>query len=198
MGSREQYRREVERQNDRLERFASLVSHDLRNPLNVAQGRLELLEEEVKPENENAAAIDRALTRIEELLEEILEFARQGERVEHWDAVRISTIVSDCWAMVETGDGELVIADDITFEANPERVKRLFENLFRNAIEHGGTDVTVSIGIGGSSLFGRHLPAHQLAALRSPRSPGGDSWHGIQGCHRKTRSVIIHLHQKRL
>ena len=37
--------RELERQNDRLERFASSVSHDLRNPLTVAAGRVDLARE---------------------------------------------------------------------------------------------------------------------------------------------------------
>ncbi|MFB6186062.1 MAG: histidine kinase dimerization/phospho-acceptor domain-containing protein, partial [Halobacteriaceae archaeon] len=39
-------KKELERQNGRLERFANVLSHDLRNPLNVAQGRLELAQEE--------------------------------------------------------------------------------------------------------------------------------------------------------
>ncbi|WP_458187441.1 histidine kinase dimerization/phospho-acceptor domain-containing protein [Haladaptatus sp. NG-WS-4] len=34
------------RQNERLDEFASVISHDLRNPLNVTTGRLELLSEE--------------------------------------------------------------------------------------------------------------------------------------------------------
>jgi len=45
---RERYREELVRQNQRLEQFANLVSHDLRNPLSVATGRLELLREEVE------------------------------------------------------------------------------------------------------------------------------------------------------
>lgn len=40
---REDYRRELERQNERLDQFASMVSHDLRNPLNVAMARIEWL-----------------------------------------------------------------------------------------------------------------------------------------------------------
>lgn len=54
---------------------------------------------------------------------------------------------TDCWAMVETGDAELTIEDDLTFEADSDRLDRLFENLFRNAIHHGGSDVTVTIGV---------------------------------------------------
>ncbi len=143
---REQYRQELERQNERLDRFASLVSHDMRNPLNVAQGRFELLRDDLDADDDNVAAIDRALTRMETLISEILTLARDGQQIEQWDAVKLSTTVTDCWGMVETGEAALTITDDLTFEANPSRVKRLFENLFRNAIDHGGPDVTVTVG----------------------------------------------------
>lgn len=143
---REQYRQELERQNERLDRFASLVSHDMRNPLNVAQGRFELVREDLEADDDNVAAIDRALTRMETLISEILTLARDGQQVEQWDAVQLSTTVQDCWAMVTTGDAELTLDGDLTFEANPDRVKRLFENLFRNAIDHGSSDVTVTVG----------------------------------------------------
>ncbi|WP_123539401.1 sensor histidine kinase [Halosimplex salinum] len=143
---REQYRHELERQNERLDRFASLVSHDMRNPLNVAQGRFDLVRKDLDPSDDNVAAIERALTRMETLIDEMLTLARNGQQVEQWDAVRLSTFVSDCWAMVETGEAKITVTSDLTFEANPDRLKRLFENLFRNAIEHGGTDVTVTVG----------------------------------------------------
>jgi len=144
---REQYRQELERQNERLDKFASLVSHDMRNPLNVAQGRFELIREDLEADDDNVAAIDRALTRMETLINEILTLARDGQQVEQWDTVQLSTIVTDCWSTVETNDAEITVASDLTFEANPDRVKRLFENLFRNAIDHGGSDVTVTVGV---------------------------------------------------
>jgi len=143
---RERYRRELERQNDRLEQFAGMVSHDLRNPLNVAQGRFKLLSEEVAQEDANAAAVERALTRMEELIEEILTLARDGQPVEQWDAVLLSAVVTDCWKIVETGTADICVKDDIAFKAGPTRVQRLFENLFRNAVDHSGTDVTVTVG----------------------------------------------------
>jgi signal transduction histidine kinase len=145
---RETYREELERQNHRLERFASLVSHDLRNPLNVATGRFEILCEtaELAEDDDNVAAIDRALTRMDDLIEQILALAREGQPVEQWDAVSLSSVVEECWEMVETDAAELRIDDDVAFEADPTRLRRLFENLFRNAIEHGGSDVTVTVG----------------------------------------------------
>lgn len=145
---RERYREELERQNERLERFASLVSHDLRNPLSVAKGHFELLREEVEiaAENDHAAAVDRGLTRMDELIDQILTLARDGQPVKQWDAVLLSSVVGECWEMVETSTAELHFDDDLTFKADEARLQRLLENLFRNAIDHGGPDVTVSVG----------------------------------------------------
>lgn len=142
----EESRQELERQNDRLEQFATLVSHDLRNPLNVAQGNLELLQEDLPPDKENAAEIGDAHRRMETLIEDILTLARHGKQVEQWDAVRLSTLVTDCWEMVNTPNTGLTIEDDLVFEADPERLKRLLENLFRNTIDHGDTAKTITVG----------------------------------------------------
>jgi signal transduction histidine kinase len=138
----------LERQNERLERFASLVSHDLRNPLNVASGRFELLRDEVEvaADNDHAEAVDRALTRMDALIDQILTLAREGKPVEQWDAVLLSSVTRGCWEMVETNTAELLVVEDLEFKADPARLKRLFENLFRNALDHGGPDVTVTVG----------------------------------------------------
>lgn len=137
----------IPRQNERLEQFASLVSHDLRNPLNVATGRFGLLREEVEgaAENDHAAAVERVLTRMDDLIAQILSLARGGQPVEQWDAVLLSSVARGSWEMVQTNAAELRV-DDLTFEADAERLQRLFENLFRNALDHGGSDVTVSVG----------------------------------------------------
>lgn len=145
---REMYREELELQNERLEQFASLVSHDLRNPLNVASGRFELLREEVEvaAENEHVDAIERALGRMNDLINQMLTLAREGKPVEQWDAVLLSSVVRGSWEMVETNNAELRVIDDFEFRADPARLERLFENLFRNAVDHGGPDVTVTVG----------------------------------------------------
>ncbi|WEL16296.1 Signal transduction histidine kinase, contains PAS domain [Halorhabdus sp. SVX81] len=141
---RERYRNELERQNDRLDSFASMLSHDLRNPLNVAQGRLELARDQHDSEHLEAAA--GALDRIEGLIEDVLQLARQGQPIEEADRVTLSAIARDAWGMVETAEAKLVVETDRDIEADPDRLQRLFENLFRNAVEHGGESVTVTVG----------------------------------------------------
>ena len=136
--------REIHRQNERLEKFASVVSHDLRNPLNVAQGRLGLVQEEC--DSEHLAPIDRALTRMDSLIEDLLTLAREGEQVGEVEPVELAAVAEQSWQNVETTDATLLTRDAHSIQADPGRLQQLFENLIRNSIEHGGNDVTVTVG----------------------------------------------------
>jgi signal transduction histidine kinase len=55
-------------------------------------------------------------------------------------------LANRCWQNVPTEDATLTIDDTGFITADPDRVQQLFENLFRNAVEHGGPDVRVRIG----------------------------------------------------
>jgi PAS domain S-box-containing protein len=140
---RKQRERELRRQNDRLAEFAGIVSHDLRNPLNVAKGHLDLASEEC--DSEHVETVAGALDRMETLIGETLELARQGETVTETEPLRLSELVDGCWEMVATGEATLERRDDATVYGDRERVKQLFENLFRNAIEHAGENVTITV-----------------------------------------------------
>ncbi|WP_348609655.1 PAS domain S-box protein [Halobaculum rarum] len=137
-------REEVKRANERLEEFASLVSHDLRNPLNVASGRLELAREEC--ESPHLEAVGRAHGRMETLIVDMLTLAREGETMTEVDAVDLAAVVAGCWENVETAEASLVLETEQTIVADEPRLKQLFENLIRNAVEHGGSAVTVTVG----------------------------------------------------
>jgi PAS domain S-box-containing protein len=136
--------RELRRQVDRLDEFASIVSHDLRNPLSVLRGRLDLAEETGEPEH-FAAARD-AIARMTRLIDDLLSLAREGKTVEDLEQAELARLVEDCWGGVATGTGTLVVETDRAPLADPDRLRQLFENLFRNAVEHGATDATVTVG----------------------------------------------------
>ncbi len=128
---------QLQRQNDRLSQFASVVSHDLRNPLNVASGRLELARED--RDGEHLDAIGDAHDRMRTLIDDLLELAREGEAVTDREPVDLPTIVEDCWATVETAGVSLAIEADRTVSADRSRLKQVFENLIHNAVEHSST-----------------------------------------------------------
>ncbi|PSP81840.1 histidine kinase [Halobacteriales archaeon QS_4_69_225] len=140
----EQRAAELGRQNERLDRFASVVSHDLRNPLSVAKGRLELAR--ATGDEDHYAAVERAHERMDELINGLLTLARQGELKSDPVPVELHSAADRAWTTVETGDLELVVDDDATVEADPERLRQLLENLFTNAAEHGDGATAVTVG----------------------------------------------------
>ncbi|WP_336336495.1 response regulator [Haloarcula brevis] len=132
--------RELSAQNDRLEQFATVVSHDLRNPLNVAIGRLEALKQ--GGGDDNVDAVEQALDRMQALIDDLLLLARTGDGITETETVALATAVEDCWAVVDTGDASLVVDTDRRIRADVTRLKQLLENLIRNAVEHGSTNAT--------------------------------------------------------
>ncbi|KOX97807.1 MULTISPECIES: PAS domain S-box protein [Halorubrum] len=135
----------LERQNDRLDSFASIVSHDLRNPLNVAQGRVELARE-VSDDAANLDAALDALERMESIVERTLTLARDGETVGDPEHVDLADVVADSWSTVDTADATLSVETEREVLADPDRLRNLFENLIRNAVDHVGGDVSIRVG----------------------------------------------------
>jgi PAS domain S-box-containing protein len=140
----------LQRERDRLDEFAGVVSHDLRNPLNVAKGRIELMRDEC--DSEHLDAIERAIDRIERITDDVLWLAREGRDIGAMDAVVMGETIDAAWEIVadRADQAELHYADaelsTASIEADSNRLRQVLENLFSNAIEHAGPDVTVTVG----------------------------------------------------
>lgn len=139
--SREQ---EVSRERDRLDEFASLVSHDLRNPLTVALGNLRIVAEDTQ--NERIDRSLRSLERMEDLIEQMLMLSREGESVADLEDVDLGGVLRLCWENVDTAEATLQIEDELIVQADPTRLAQVLENLMRNAIDHAGTEATITVG----------------------------------------------------
>lgn len=126
--------RQLQSQNEQLEEFTSVISHDLRNPLSVARGRAELLAAE--HDGEHVGKLVDALDRMEQIVEDTLTLARQGQVVSETEPIRVAKLATRCWQTVSTTGAALETVDDFTIEGDQSRLRHLFENLFRNAIEH--------------------------------------------------------------
>jgi signal transduction histidine kinase len=144
---------ELSEKNERLEQFAGVVSHDLRNPLNVASGHLGLVDAPDDEQHLEKAA--DALDRIEALIDDLLTLAREGKSVDDVRPVDLDAVVEQAWSTVDEGDMTLSVDTDATVLADEARLRQLFENLVRNAREHAGNDVTVTVGAldDGSGFF---------------------------------------------
>ncbi|WP_440763560.1 PAS domain S-box protein [Natronorubrum sp. DTA7] len=138
--------RELERQNDRLEAFASTVSHDLRNPLTVAAGQIENLDGHVDEDGDrHVEEIEWALDRMDELVENVLALARSGQRLTETVPVDLDTVLDQAHRAVDP-TLEVVREGSLpTVDGDESRLRALFENVLRNAREHVGDDVTITV-----------------------------------------------------
>jgi len=136
--------RELARQNERLEEFTSIVSHDLRSPLSVALGYVEVAQE--TGDLSHLSEVESALRRMDAMTEDLLTLARNGQVVGETAAVPLSDAARAAWSHVETDGATLSVDTDVTVEADRGRLVEILENLFRNSIDHVGTRVTVRVG----------------------------------------------------
>ena len=134
----------LEHKNERLEQFTSFVSHDLRNPLNVAQLELELAARECDSDHLDSVADSH--DRMASLIDDLLVFTRSDRTVESTEPMSLASVAEMSWTSVDTADATLVVETDTWIEADRGRLQQLFENLFRNAVEHAGHDVTITVG----------------------------------------------------
>ena len=136
---------QLERQNERLEEFAGVVSHDLRNPLAAATAAVELAR---RTDGTREEALERAADaheRMDDLIEGLLSLATAGKTVDEVEAVSLDAVVRTVWSRLETASATIEVDADVTVYTDRDRLHQLLENLFRNAVEHGGDDVTVRV-----------------------------------------------------
>jgi signal transduction histidine kinase len=142
-------RERLEEKNEQLDRFASLISHDLRNPLDVAIGRTNAVRElNEDPELDgHLKSTQDALQRMRSIITDVLTLARQGDNIGETSAISLEEKTKQAWSSVETPDVTLEIETDAIITANPDALAHVFENLFRNAVEHAGTETTITVGV---------------------------------------------------
>lgn len=139
-----QHARMLERQNDRLKEFTDILSHDLRNPLNVVKGRIKFYRETGDESHLDTA--EQSTERMERLIDDLLRVAQQGQVVTDPVPVDIETVIE------VAREGTLPPSATLEYDLIPEvmgqqdRLVQVFENFFRNSVEHGGEDVTVRVG----------------------------------------------------
>lgn len=192
ISERKDRERDLERQNSRLEEFTSIVSHDLRNPLNVARGHLDLARSECVSDHHDR--VDESLDRMATMIENLLALAKEGDVISEFERESLSSVARSAWNDVQTASSSLVVEDDCVIAADPERLRQALQNLFRNANEHGPTSMTDQPDGGGSAVTvrvgslqdgffleddGRGIPEDERDRVLTPgysSNPGGSGF----------------------
>lgn len=173
---------ELKHKTERLEKLASVLSHDLRNPIQVAELNLQALQASLPEERDEVEAVERAIDRIEDLTEKLVSVARTGEEALKREAVEVESCSRRAWDGVATERAELLVESEETPQCQVDQVRfeQLLGNLFRNAIDHGGEDVTVWFGWEDSGFYveddGLGIPADErerIFEMGYSNHPGG-------------------------
>ncbi|MDZ7780215.1 MAG: ATP-binding protein [Gemmatimonadota bacterium] len=140
-------REELERSNEDLERFASVASHDLQEPLRMVASYTRLLARRYEGRLDERAdryiayAADGA-DRMKMLIQDLLAYSRintQGRDVVAIDPTRTLEEVLRDFAMKIRESGASVTYDPLPgLRADPGQLRQLFRNLLENALKFAG------------------------------------------------------------
>lgn len=142
---RKQAERRLEARNETLESVASILAHDIRNPMSAAMAWGQAVANADEPDPEHIDRMISSLRRMDAMIDDALLLAR-GLRVERTEQIGIQRVAMAAWDAVAPETATLEVEKAVACEADPSLLQTLFENLFRNAVEHGKKDVTVRIG----------------------------------------------------
>ena len=143
---RKQNEEMLQRQNERLEKFASMISHDLRNPIGIAEGYVDFAEE--TGDEGDFQKVRDALGRMETMISEMLTMATAETVVEEKASLELAGLSEDAWQTAQTEGATLEIDVDSqhTIHGDRDFLMNVFENLFRNAVDHNEPPLTVRVG----------------------------------------------------
>lgn len=141
---RRQQTTELHEANERLEQFAGTLRHELRNPLNILDGYLDIARD--TGEEVTFDRCQQAVDRMDRLLEDTLLTLKGGDPQLDRTWTDLAHLCRECWNLVAEADMRLKIETTHSLYADGDRLRQLLGNLFRNANEHGGDGVTVTVG----------------------------------------------------
>ncbi len=163
-------RRKMEEQLRRREQMSAMgvlasgVAHEIRNPLNAIQMIVQRLRKEFRPAGEDTAeysslvnAVRGETTRVNRIIEQFLQFARPAEPERKTISVR--AFFDDLMPILESQAAEKKMKvigagfDDAVLYVDPEKIKQVFINLVRNAVDASEPGATVTVD-GGKSPAG--------------------------------------------
>jgi PAS domain S-box-containing protein len=135
---------ELARSNQELEQFAYVASHDLQEPLRMVSNYTQLLARRYTDrldEDANefiAFAVDGA-TRMQDLIRDLLQYARVGTRGKEFKPTPAEQIVADALANLSTAIDEAhadVVVDPLpTLVCDATQMAQVFQNLVGNAVK---------------------------------------------------------------
>ncbi len=142
---------------DRLERafaaqreFADDAGHELRTPITIVRGHLELMGDDPAEREETVRLVTDELDRMSRIVEDLLLLAK-AERPDFVrpEPVQLAELTADVYVKARTlGDRDWQLAEvaDLEAELDPQRITQAMVQLAQNAVQHTTTGQTIRVG----------------------------------------------------
>ena len=160
-----QRNRDLERSNRDLEQFASIVSHDLKSPLMLIEGYVDLLvsaianPSEADSASQYATAARRGVERMGRLIDDLLAYARAGAGLADRQTVSlnevIGEVIADLGPMIASTGGEVRVGSLPSVEGDRSQLRQLFQNLIGNALKFHRPETQPHVDVSASTDDGR-------------------------------------------
>ncbi len=152
---------EVKMTNRDLEAFGRTVSHDLKSPLGIITGFIDLIERKYSDKvdekmNGYLRRISESAFRMEEIIDALLKLSRVTTAGMKHIAVNLSSLVKaaadDLIQLDPERQVEFIIAQDISASGDPAMLRVMIENLLRNAWKFTGKKNSARIEFGNTRI----------------------------------------------
>jgi PAS domain S-box-containing protein len=166
-----EYMVQLERSNSELERFASIASHDLQEPLRKIQAfsdrlRDRFMAELPDPGRDYLERIRGAAKRMQDLINDLLMFSRLSAKEQTYARVPLTkvarSVLSDLEVRVEETGGQVNLGELPMIDADPIHMRQLLQNLIGNALKFSRPGVAPVVDITGDVVPGPDGPMLRL------------------------------------
>ncbi|WP_435183361.1 sensor histidine kinase [Halobellus sp. EA9] len=135
----------LERKDERFDRFAGLLAHELRNPVGIASGHLDLVVG-LDADERHLDAARAAVDRMDRLTESLLDLIRGEPLSGNTGDVEVGYLARDVFDRVMPPNATLSTEGTITVRANERQLRTALERLFEEVVDRAGSSATVRVG----------------------------------------------------
>lgn len=153
----EEMTEELKRSNEELDRFASVVTHELKDPLTQVVSNLDLLDLTVDDELDDEASelLEDAITggeRMENLIQDLLRYSRAGGSDGERQRVAMDGVADqvrdELRRKIESADAEVTCEDLPEVWGDPSLLRQCLQNLVGNALKYSGDEpAQIHVGV---------------------------------------------------
>lgn len=136
-------RRELDRQNEQLDEFAQAITHELRNPLNVALGHLRTAQRELDTTGESLDTAMAANERMVGIVDDLRAMSEYGKSISARTETDLADVAEEAWAGTD-GCADLSVDASTTVSADRPRFVEMCRRAFEFCLDRGVSAVTVA------------------------------------------------------